>query len=197
MDQSPGITIAGGSADAANLTYMDDITVVTRTSFGFHIAYIGRFLDKLIHHGFTLNLGMCRFLQMSIKLLGHTVGRAGVSPTPSYVAKVIEFERILPGVLEELRPADGQDAQVPGGLPARQQPYRAQGGVERSLRSRATRYLQSRSNARNAARWHTHASSGGFASSAMDLVPQEASADASNRSRTTATFDQSATRPAR
>ena len=92
MDQTPGITIAGATADAATLCYMDDITLVTRGSFEFHIAYIGQFLDKLIHHGFTLNLEKCRFLQTSIKLLGHTVGRAGVSPTPSYVAKVADFQ---------------------------------------------------------------------------------------------------------
>ena len=60
MDQTPGITIAGATADAATLCYMDDITLVTRGSFEFHIAYIGQFLDKLIHHGFTLNLDKCR-----------------------------------------------------------------------------------------------------------------------------------------
>ncbi len=91
MDQTPGITIAGATADEATLCYIDYITLVTRGSFEFHIAYIRHFLDKLIHHGFTLKLDKCRFLQTSIKLLCHTVGRAGVSPTPSYVAKVADF----------------------------------------------------------------------------------------------------------
>ncbi len=49
-------------------------------------------MDKVIHHGFTLNLEKCRFLQTLIQLLGHTVGRLGVSPTPSYVAKVADFQ---------------------------------------------------------------------------------------------------------
>ncbi len=38
MDQTPGITIPGGTPDAATLTYMDDITLVTKGSFEFHIA---------------------------------------------------------------------------------------------------------------------------------------------------------------
>jgi hypothetical protein len=68
MDQ----TIAGGTADAATLTYKDDITLVTKGYFEFHIPYIGQFLDKVIHHGFTLNLDKSLLLETSIKLLGHT-----------------------------------------------------------------------------------------------------------------------------
>ncbi len=37
MDQSPGITIAGATPDAATLTYMDDITLVTKGTYQFHI----------------------------------------------------------------------------------------------------------------------------------------------------------------
>ncbi len=85
MDQSPGMIIAGGTADAVTLTYMDDITLVTRGSFEFHIAYIEQFLDKLIHHGFTLNLEKCRFLQTSIKLWGiRSVARAFRPPRPMW-----------------------------------------------------------------------------------------------------------------
>jgi hypothetical protein len=74
MDQAPGITIAGGTPDAETLTYMDDITLVTKGTYQFHIQYIGQFLDKIIHHGFTLNLEKCRFLHASMQLLWHTVG---------------------------------------------------------------------------------------------------------------------------
>jgi hypothetical protein len=52
----------------------------------------GKFLDKIIHHGFNLNLEKCRFLKTSIQILGHTVGRAGVSPSPTYVSKVADFQ---------------------------------------------------------------------------------------------------------
>ncbi len=65
MDQSPGITIAGASDDVATLTYMEDSTLVTKGSYEFDITHIEQFLDKLIHHGFTLNLEKCRFLQTS------------------------------------------------------------------------------------------------------------------------------------
>jgi hypothetical protein len=78
--------------DAATLTYMDDITLVTKGTYQFQIQYIGQYLDKIIHHGFTLNLEKCRFLQTSSQLLGHTVGWLGVSPTPTYVAKVADFQ---------------------------------------------------------------------------------------------------------
>ncbi len=50
-----------------------------------------RFLDRVIYHGFTLNFEKCQFLRTSVKRLGHTVGRAGVSPTPDYVLKVNDF----------------------------------------------------------------------------------------------------------
>ena len=52
---------------------------------------LSRFLDTIIHHGFTLNLEKCQFLRTSVKLLGHIVGRMGVSPTPDYVMKVADF----------------------------------------------------------------------------------------------------------
>ncbi len=70
MDQAPSITVAGATTDAATLTYTEDITLVTKETYQFHIQYIGQFLDKIIHHGFTLNLEKCRLLQTSIQLLG-------------------------------------------------------------------------------------------------------------------------------
>jgi hypothetical protein len=92
MDQAPGITIAAANPDAETLTYMDDITLMTKGTYQLHIQYSGQFLDKIIHHGFALNLEKCQFLQTSIQVLGYTVGRLGVSPTPTYVAKVADFQ---------------------------------------------------------------------------------------------------------
>ena len=90
--KGPGVTIDEATEDEATLCYLDDITLVTRGTYQQHIAYLGKFLDKLIYHGFTLNLEKCRFLKISIELLGHCVGRDGISPTPTYVAKVADFQ---------------------------------------------------------------------------------------------------------
>ncbi len=45
------------------------------------------FLDKIIFHHFTLNLEKCQVLRTSVQLLGKTVGRQGISPTPNYVQR--------------------------------------------------------------------------------------------------------------
>jgi hypothetical protein len=163
VDQAPGITIAGASPDAATLSYMDDITLVTKGTYQFHIAYIGQFLDKLIHHGFTLNLEKCRFLQTSIQLLGHTVGRLGVSPTPTYVAtgaEVADFQNFtrvkdvqawlgLSGFYRgylrhyaQRTTAYRIHAQVPRGVPPRQELDRPTGCVDRGVRGPALGHLQ-------------------------------------------------------
>jgi hypothetical protein len=73
------------------LSYMDDIMILTNQSYQHHIEVLSRFLVKVVCHGFTLKLEECQFLRLSVKLLGHTVGRAWVSPNPDYVLKVNDF----------------------------------------------------------------------------------------------------------
>ncbi len=62
------------------------------SDLSFYIQYIGKFFDKIIYHGFTLNLEKCRFLKTSIQILGHTVSRKDVSPMPYYVTQVADFQ---------------------------------------------------------------------------------------------------------
>ena len=89
--QNPNITVAGESQAESYLAYLDDLTVATKGTWQEHVASLGRFLDRLIHHGFTLNLEKCCFLKTRVKLLGHTVSREGISATPDYVKKVADF----------------------------------------------------------------------------------------------------------
>ena len=56
LGQNPDIKVAGFSDAEAILSYMDDITILTSGTYQHHIAVLSRFLDKIIHHGFTLNL---------------------------------------------------------------------------------------------------------------------------------------------
>ncbi len=88
---NPVIKVAGFSDSEAILSYLDDITILSNGAYQHHIGLIFKFLDKIIHHGFTLNLEKCEILRTSVKLLGHIVGRMGVSPTPDYVLKVADF----------------------------------------------------------------------------------------------------------
>jgi hypothetical protein len=91
LGQNPDIKVSGFSDSESILSYMDDITIRTNGTDQHHIGVLLWFLDKIIHHGFTLNLKQCQFLRTSAKLLGHIVGRMGVSPTPDYVLKVADF----------------------------------------------------------------------------------------------------------
>ncbi len=83
--QSPYITVAGLSDSESILSYMDDITILKNQTY--HIGSLTKFLDKIIYHGFTLNLEKCQLLRTSVKLLGVMVGRVGVSLTPDYHAQ--------------------------------------------------------------------------------------------------------------
>ena len=90
--QHPGLTTAGGTADEKVLSYLDDLTVCTRGSWETHLDALGRFLDRLAYHGFTLRLDKCVFFRSRIKLLGHVVSRDGISASPDYVQKVSDFQ---------------------------------------------------------------------------------------------------------
>ncbi len=49
---------------------MDDITILTNLTnltYQHHIEVLARFLDKVIYHGFTLNLEKCQFLRTSVR----------------------------------------------------------------------------------------------------------------------------------
>jgi hypothetical protein len=73
-DQNPDIKVAGFSDKESIFSYMDVNTILTNQTYRHHIKGLCRFLDKVIYHGFTLNLEKCQFLRTSVKLLRHTVG---------------------------------------------------------------------------------------------------------------------------
>jgi hypothetical protein len=83
LGQHPDIKVAGFSQNESNLSYTADITILTNLTYQHHIEVLSRFLDKVIYHGFTLNLEECQFLRTSVKLLGHTVGQ----PDPGLCAQ--------------------------------------------------------------------------------------------------------------
>ncbi len=81
--QNADIKVGGFSDSEAILSYTADITILTNRTCQHHIGVLSKLLDKIIYHGFTLNLGKCQFLRTSVKM--------GVSPTPDYVLKVADF----------------------------------------------------------------------------------------------------------
>ena len=76
------VLLAEGCRKYTAFTTPVGLTVATRGTGQEHGASMGRFLDLLIHHGFTLNLETCCFLKTRVKLLGHTVSHEGISATP-------------------------------------------------------------------------------------------------------------------
>jgi hypothetical protein len=89
--QEPGIQVALDSDSEAWVAYLDDLTVCTTGSWLEHVQSLDRFMERLVFHGFTLNLQKCVFLRTSMKLLGHVVGREGISASPDYVQKIKDF----------------------------------------------------------------------------------------------------------
>ncbi len=75
LGQNPDIKVAGFADSEAILSYLDDITILSNGTYQHHIGLLSKFLDKIIHHGITLNLEKCQFLRTSVNLLAHIVGR--------------------------------------------------------------------------------------------------------------------------
>jgi hypothetical protein len=70
LGQNLDIKVAGFTGGSHGVfSYLDDITILSNGTYQHHIGLISKFLDKIIHHGFTLNLEKCQFLRTSVKLL--------------------------------------------------------------------------------------------------------------------------------
>jgi hypothetical protein len=76
------------------LVFIDDVLTGSDckddySNFDEHLAAVRRMLDKLLHHGLTLDPKKCHWAQRSIKFLGHTLSKGCVEMEPSKVAAIL------------------------------------------------------------------------------------------------------------
>src|SRR5690606_6787802 len=74
------------------LCYLDDILVFSST-FDDHLKRLREVFSALATAGLTLNRKKCHFCESEIKVLGHVVSAAGISPDPDKLAAVQKFPR--------------------------------------------------------------------------------------------------------
>ena len=90
----------GGLNSLGVLVYLDDLVVYSKT-LEEHEQRLEQVLDRLISYGLKLNPEKCRFVQTSIKCLGHVISAEGVQTDPDKIEAVKSWPR--PNTLEELR----------------------------------------------------------------------------------------------
>lgn len=82
------------------LCYLDDIIVFSAT-FHDHLLRLSQVLSCLTNAGLQLNTKKCNFGAKKVKVLGHIVSEAGVSPDPEKIRAVTHFP--CPTNVRELR----------------------------------------------------------------------------------------------
>jgi hypothetical protein len=73
--------------------YVDDIAVVTETSFEDHLVHIERFLAEIRKAKITLNLRKCEFIKPEVTFVGHIVGSGKHRPDPSRIEALKNLPR--------------------------------------------------------------------------------------------------------
>ncbi|KAI5626698.1 hypothetical protein C0J50_13742 [Silurus asotus] len=82
------------------IVYLDDILLFSQT-FEEHLERLEVVLKRLLETGLKVKLTKCRFLQDSVRFLGHQVSAQGISPDPDKVAAVSDWK--TPETVKELR----------------------------------------------------------------------------------------------
>lgn len=82
------------------IVYLDDILLFSQT-FEEHLERLEMVLKRLTDTGLKVKLGKCRFLQDSVRFLGHQVSTQGISPDPDKVVAVSNWK--TPETVKELR----------------------------------------------------------------------------------------------
>jgi hypothetical protein len=84
--------ILGGLRWSSCLVYLDDIgLVVYAPTFASHIHRLHLVLTCLSNAGLKLKGSKCQFAMTTLKVLGHVVSKAGISPYPDKIAAVNDF----------------------------------------------------------------------------------------------------------
>lgn len=82
------------------LVYLDDILVYSST-FEDHLAHLQTVLQRLRETGLKVKVEKCRFLQSSVRFLGHQISAEGIGTDPDKIAAVRQWP--VPTTVKELR----------------------------------------------------------------------------------------------
>ena len=69
-------------------TYLDDILVITKTSWEDHLAHLEQVFARLQSAGLKVNESKSSFAQTSLKYLGYLISRDGIQPMPDKVEAI-------------------------------------------------------------------------------------------------------------
>ena len=67
-------------------TYLDDVLVITKSSFEDHLNKLERVLARLSEAGLKVNAPKCSFGRTSLEYLGYWLSREGIAPTPKKIS---------------------------------------------------------------------------------------------------------------
>ena len=89
-----------GYLDNFVICYMDDVLIFSKTPEE-HLVHLTKVLERLHTHKFKVRFDKCFWGRKELEFLGHHLSGTGISPSPSKVKVVSEWER--PKDLHELR----------------------------------------------------------------------------------------------
>ena len=70
-------------------TYIDDVLVLTKSSFQDHLEKLRQVLIKLRDAGLKVNAPKCKFCATEVKYLGYVLTRNGIKPQTKKVAAIL------------------------------------------------------------------------------------------------------------
>ena len=87
-------------AEGFVIVFIDDILVMSLDAES-HLIHVERLVARLREKGFKVKLSKCDIMRRRVQFLGNVVGRGLISPDPSKISALYEYER--PTVLRSLQ----------------------------------------------------------------------------------------------
>ena len=72
--------------------YIDDLLVISKTSFEEHLNNLEQVFTCLAEAGLKVNITKCKFCQSELEYLGYTINREGVKPILKKVEAILQLQ---------------------------------------------------------------------------------------------------------
>ena len=93
--------MSGLMEDLVNVrTYLDDLLIITKSSYDKHLAQVGNVLRRLQGAGLRVNAAKSFFAESEIEYLGYVLMQVGIKPQPEKVSAILAIRS--PTVVKEL-----------------------------------------------------------------------------------------------
>ena len=94
--------MSGLMEDLVNVrTYLDDLLIITKSSYDEHLAQVGNVLRRLQGAGLRVNAAKSFFAEAKIEYLGYILTREGIKPQPEKVSAILAIRPLT--TVKELR----------------------------------------------------------------------------------------------